>query len=121
MNNNTVKVLRALQAEIHQLNHKWWHDKLGAPLERNKGELLMLMVSEIAEAMEGERKDLPDDKLPHRKMAEVELADAVIRLFDYAEGFGYDIAMALKEKLEFNATRIDHTYEHRETSHGKKF
>ena len=37
----------------------------------------MLIVSEIAEAMEGERKDLMDDKLPHRKMAEVELADAL--------------------------------------------
>ncbi len=29
-----------------------------------------------------------DDKLPHRKMAEVEMADALIRLLDYAGGFG---------------------------------
>ncbi len=40
--------------------------------------------------MEGERKDLMDDKLPHRKMAEVELADALIRIFDYAGAYGYD-------------------------------
>ena len=39
----------------------------------------MLTISEIAEAMEGERKNLMDDHLPHRKMAEVEIADAYIR------------------------------------------
>ena len=46
----------------------WWNDvNTGQPLERNKGELLMLMVSEIAEAMEGERKGLMDSHLPHGK------------------------------------------------------
>ncbi|AWY02846.1 hypothetical protein [Alteromonas phage JH01] len=43
---------------------------------------LMLTVSEVSEAMEGDRKDLMDDKLPHRKMLEVELADALIRTVD---------------------------------------
>ena len=33
---------------------------------------LMLVVSELAEAMEGHRKSLMDDKLPHRTMLEVE-------------------------------------------------
>jgi hypothetical protein len=37
--------------------------------------------------MEGERKNLMDDKLPYRKMAEVELADVYIRISDYAGGF----------------------------------
>ncbi|XUM19805.1 hypothetical protein ACRAVF_19255 [Bradyrhizobium oligotrophicum S58] len=41
----------------------------------------MLIVSEIAEAMEGERKSLMDDHLPHRKMVEVELADTLILHF----------------------------------------
>ena len=104
------------------VNAGWWNDlTTGEKLQRNKGEMLMLMVSEIAEAMEGERKNLMDDKLPHRKMAEVELADALIRIFDYAGGFGYDVAGALIEKLEFNAQRADHKPENRAKADGKKF
>lgn len=114
-------LLNELADEIHRQNRKWWHDKSGKKLHRNKGELLCLIHSEISEAMEGERKDLMDDKLPHRKMAEVELADALIRILDYAEGYGYDIGGAVMEKLEYNATRKDHTYEARELANGKKW
>ncbi len=93
----------------------------GSPLKRNKGELLMLIVSEISEAMEGERKNLQDDKLPHRKMAEVEMADALIRILDYCAGFGYDIQGAYEEKMAYNAVRKDHTHEARQAANGKKF
>ena len=42
---------------VHTLNQRWWHDlATGERLNRNLGELLMLVVSEIAEAMEGHRK-----------------------------------------------------------------
>lgn len=78
--------------EVYEANFKWWHDPVtGVRLERNEGELIMLTVSEVAEAMEGERKDLMDDHLPHRKMAEVELADAKIRILDLCYGFGYEL------------------------------
>lgn len=80
-------------AFIHQLNIKWWQNiETGEPIERNKLELLALVVSEISECLEGERKNLMDDKLPHRKMAEVEMADTAIRLYDYAAGFGYQLS-----------------------------
>lgn len=115
------ELLNKLAKEIYTRNHKWWHDKNGMRMERNKGELLCLIHSEISEAMEGERKNLMDDKLEHRKMAEVELADALIRILDYAEGFGYDIGGAVMEKLEYNATRKDHTHEARELANGKKW
>jgi NTP pyrophosphatase (non-canonical NTP hydrolase) len=105
----------------HAANHKWWHDDNGNKLTRNKGEMLMLMVSEISEAMEGERKSLMDDKLPHRQMAEVELADTLIRIFDYAAAHGYDLQGAFEEKMAFNASRIDHTYEARSEANGKKW
>lgn len=109
--------------EAHQANMKWWvsMEDGETPLQRNKGELLMLMVSELSEAMEGERRDLMDDKLPHRKMAEVELADCLIRIFDYAGGFSYDLEGAFQEKMVYNASRQDHTHEARILAGGKKW
>jgi len=114
--------INQLVVETHVANEKWWHDiHTGQRLDRNKGELLMLMVSEIAECMEGVRKNLPDDKLPHRSMEEVELADCLIRIFDYAGGFGLDLQGAYEEKMKYNATRIDHTHKARREENGKKF
>ena len=116
--------LNNIKIYCHQaaLNGGWWHDlKTGERKDRNKGELLMLIVSEVAEAMEGERKNRMDDHLPHRRMAEVEMADAVIRIFDYCGAFGYDIAGAIAEKLEYNAARADHKPENRAKDDGKKF
>lgn len=70
---------------IYDLNEKWWTDlDTGKPIERDEGELFCLMSSELSEAMEGERKNLDDDKLPQFKMAGVEMVDFSIRLIDYA-------------------------------------
>ena len=114
--------LNELAQLCHQANIKWWRDPVsGTPIERNKGELLCLIHSEISEAMEGERKDLMDDKLPHRRMAEVELADALIRIFDYAGAFGYDLQGAFTEKMAFNTQRADHQAEARLRAGGKKW
>jgi len=109
---------------LHQRNKAagWWHDvKTGKPLQRNVGELLMLTVSELAEGMEGHRKNLMDDHLPHRKMIEVELADAVIRICDIAGGLDLDLAGAVLEKAEYNARRLDHKREARLAEGGKAY
>ena len=114
--------LNELAKACHTANEKWWQDpKTGERITRNKGELLMLIVSEVSEAMEGERKNLMDDKLPHRRMAEVELADAMIRIFDYVGGFGYDLQGAFDEKMAYNAQRADHSHAARLGVNGKAF
>ncbi len=94
----------------------WWDQKN----PRSVPELLMLCVSELAEAMEGDRKDLMDDHLPDRKMLEVELADAIIRIFDMGGGLNLDVAGALAAKLKYNTERDDHKPENRENG-GKKY
>lgn len=108
--------LRELCEVLHAMNIKvgWWSDPVtGNRKERNVGEMLCLIHSEISEAMEGHRKNLMDDHLPHRKMIEVELADAVIRICDVAQGLGLDLAGALVDKTHYNAVRADHKIEAR--------
>lgn len=82
---------------------------------------LMLIVSELAEAMEGDRKDLMDDHLPHRPMLEVELADAVIRIADLAGALDLDLSGAIEAKLAYNKTRADHKKSARAAKGGKAY
>jgi hypothetical protein len=68
-----------LAQDIYKQNVQvgWWDDP-----NRCLYQTLQLVSTEIAEATEGERKNLMDDHLPHRKMGEVELADSLIRVLD---------------------------------------
>lgn len=98
----------------------WWSeaDKANPLVAPAK---LMLIVSEIAEAMEGHRKGLQDDKLPHRKMIEVELGDALIRICDLAGHLGLDLGGATMEKDAYNDVRADHKFEARASVGGKAY
>lgn len=102
----------------------WWTDlSTGKDIEVTKtliSEKLMLIVTEVAEAMEGNRKDKMDDHLPHRKMIEVELADAVIRIADLAGALNLQLGDAVYEKLQYNQNRADHKIENRKKDGGKK-
>jgi NTP pyrophosphatase (non-canonical NTP hydrolase) len=118
--------VQVLQQVCHAQSAKagWWTDlATGQPIEISKtliSEKLMLIVTEVAEAMEGNRKDKMDDHLPHRKMIEVELADAVIRIADLAGALNLDLGQAVYEKLQYNQTRKDHSLEARMGANGKK-
>lgn len=89
--------------------------------DRNMGELLCLVHSEISEAMEGFRKNLMDDKLKDRKMFDVELADAVIRIFDICGKYNIPLGTIIAEKVAYNTIREDHKMENRMKENGKKF
>ena len=117
---------RLLQAACHNasLHAGWWHTREGADTRANPmcfSQKLRLIHSEISEAMEGDRKGLKDDKLPHRDMREVELADAAIRIFDLAGAYGMDLGAAMAEKMAYNATRADHKPGAREAAGGKSY
>ena len=108
------------------LQSGWWLDlKTGEPITlqtpRIVTEKLCLIHSEISEAMEGHRTGEMDKHLPHRSSLEVELADAVIRIFDTAGGFNLDLPGAIAEKLAYNAKRADHKVENRKAENGKSF
>lgn len=119
--------LSLLQDTIYSGNVEagWWkniatnevHPKGDVTLQLSK---LALVHSEVSEAVEGVRKGLMDDHLSHRPMAEVELADAIIRAFDLAGHEGWDLAGAIIEKLYYNAQRADHKIENRMAEGGKK-
>ncbi len=128
-------MISKLQKEIHDNNAVagWWTDletgqnlaeearkrtRLGKALVAEK---LCLVHSEISEAMEGARKNLPDDKLPHRPMIEVELADAIIRILDLGGALDLDLEGAIAEKRPYNAKREDHKIENRLAAGGKAY
>ena len=93
----------------------WWDNP------REIGTCIALIHSELSEALEGDRKDLMDEHLPNRKSIEVELADAMIRIFDLCGYLNLDIGGALADKFEYNKSRADHERENRESEGGKKY
>ena len=87
----------------------WWEG------ERNEGELIALMHSELSEALEAIRNgNPPDDKIPGFTGVEAELADVIIRIMDFAAVKGYRVGEAVVAKINYNKNR---SYKHG----GKKF
>lgn len=105
-----IRILDGMISDVHEIaKDKGFWDK-----PRNDAEMMMLIVTEIAEAVEGQRHgNGPSEHIPHFSCVEEELADAVIRIMDYCGGRGVRLAEAIVAKMKFNATRA--------RMHGKKF
>ena len=88
------KTIRELTAICHAtaVEKGFWDE------ERNIGEALMLIVTELAEAMESYRVN---DEANFRE----ELADTFIRLFDLCGGLKIDIAQEIAKKAQKNKQR----------------
>lgn len=119
--------LNKLSQEIYNNNkEKGFWDK-----ERNVGEILMLITSELGEAMEAHRKGrfapleiiknikagaISEENFFEKQVKDThedEIADALIRILDYCGGKNIDIDYFVKEKLNYNKTR--------EKLHGKLY
>lgn len=130
--------LTQLSKEIYEENKTRGFDVA----KENLGQTLMLIVSELSEALEADRKDRSASLRTYldvfdgadrvcetsiefgiaKKTAfevhikdtfEDEIADAIIRLFDLCGAFNIDIEAHVREKRWYNSTR--------DYKHGKKY
>ena len=108
-----IQLTHILSADIHLTSKAkgfwdWYYANRNDPeaVTRYILSALMLSVTELAELAEGVRHDNPPDQhLPEFSSAEVEAADAIIRILDMSDAIKWRTAEALIAKLAYNKSR----------------
>ena len=95
--------IRGLVYEAHKtaVEHGWWDEKRSVP------ECLCLMHSELSEALESYRNKEPVSFTKDGKPEGIasELADCVIRIFDFCGEHDIDLEDVIVKKMAYNKTR----------------
>lgn len=101
-----VDSINALSVQTHAVNvAKGFWEKDKGTFEDDSAKL-MLMVGELSEAHEAMRDGNPPSvKIPRFSHVEEELADCVIRIFDFCARRGFRLAEAILAKIEHNTGR----------------
>lgn len=100
-----MKALQKLIDETHKTAKKkgWWESP------RNPLEICALIHTEISEVVEEYRNQEVNvyhiDEFGKPSGVASELADVIIRIFDFAGGYGIPLAQAVRDKMKYNKTR----------------
>jgi NTP pyrophosphatase (non-canonical NTP hydrolase) len=95
---------RAALATMTEFCGSWFTTMQGFNRDNFDGDC-MLVVTEIAEAVEGDRRKAKDEHCPEFDSREVEIADTLVRLLHLASKYQLRLGDAFIAKQAYNLTR----------------